>query len=41
MLTATDVYRPRPEDFELQPFQDRVLEVVRLFDGTPVIRLRV
>jgi len=41
MLTAIDVYRPHPEDFELQPFQDRVLEVVRLFEDAPVVRLRI
>ena len=34
MLTAIDVYRPHPEDFELQPFQDRVLEVVSLITKT-------
>jgi len=41
MLTVTDVYRPRVDDFELRPFQDRVLELVRLFEATSVVRLRV
>ncbi len=31
MLDVTEVYRPDARDFELRPFQDRVLELVRLF----------
>ncbi len=41
MLTVTDVYRPQEDNFELRPFQDRVLELVRLFEASPAVRLRV
>jgi len=41
MLTVADVYRPEPHDFELRPFEDRVIELVRLFHDHPVVRLRI
>lgn len=41
MLTVTDVYRPQVDNFELRPFQDAVLELVRLFEVSPAVRLRV
>ena len=41
MLDVTEVYRVDPRDFELRPFQDRVLELVRLFDESVVVRLRI
>lgn len=41
MLDVTEVYRIDPRDFELRPFQDRVLELVRLFHEDPVVRLRI
>jgi len=41
MLDVTEVYRPDARDFELRPFQDRVLELVRLFEREAVVRLRV
>jgi len=41
VLDITEVYRPDPDVFELRPFQDRVLELVRLFDADAVVRLRV
>jgi hypothetical protein len=41
MLDVTEIYRPDTRDFELQPFQDRVLELVRLFERESVVRLRV
>jgi len=40
-LDVTEVYRPDPELFEPRPFLDRVLEVVRLFEGGQAVRLRV
>lgn len=36
-----EVYRPDPLTFELHPFEDRVLELVRLFHDTPTLRLRI
>ncbi len=41
MLDVTEVYRPDARDFELGPFQDRVLELVRLFERETVARLRI
>jgi len=41
MLDVTEVYRIDLRDFELRPFQDRVLELVRLFHEDPVVRLRI
>jgi hypothetical protein len=41
MLDVTEVYRIDPHDFEPRPFQDRVLELVRLFHEDPVVRLRI
>lgn len=41
MLDVTEVYRPDADDFDLRPFEDRVLELVGLFHDTPAVRLRV
>ena len=41
MSDLTEVYRPDARDFELGPYQDRVLELVRLFERGAVVRLRV
>lgn len=41
MLRTTEIYRPRAADFELAPFLTRVLDIVRLFEDAPVVRLHV
>jgi len=38
---AREVYIPTPQEFELRPFQDRVLELLRLFHDSPSVRRRV
>src|SRR5690348_6227847 len=41
MLAIEEVYVPSLLTFEMHPFQDRVLELVRLFDTTPAVHLRI
>jgi hypothetical protein len=41
MLAIEEVYVPNLLTFELRPFQDRVLELVRLFDTAPAVRIRI
>ncbi len=41
MLDVTEVYRVDLRDFEPRPFQDRVLELVRLFHEDQTVRLRI
>lgn len=41
VLSVEEVYRPKPLTFELHPFEDRVLELVRLFYDAPTLRLRI
>ena len=41
MPTVQEVYVPDLRTVELRPFIDRVLEIVRLFHDTPMVRLRV
>lgn len=41
MPAVEEVYLPDPSSLELQPFLDRVLELVRLFHHTPSVRIRI
>ncbi len=41
MLDVMEIYCPDVGAFEVRPFQDRVLELVRLFDGNETVRLRI
>src|SRR5579864_9001253 len=41
MLAVEEVYLLDAHTVELWPFQDRVLEIVRLFHNSPIVRIRI
>lgn len=41
MPVVEEVYLHDPHTMELRPFQDRVLELVRLFHDAPAVRIRI